>query len=49
MLYEASVYRIKEGKIAEQWCFPDDGGLKDNTAPNSGIFNRAKRYGSLGN
>jgi predicted ester cyclase len=29
MIAETSIYRIKEGKIAEQWCFPDDLGLKN--------------------
>ena len=28
-IYETSIYRLKEGKIAEQWCFPDDVGLKN--------------------
>ncbi|PKG43881.1 ester cyclase [Psychroflexus sp. MES1-P1E] len=23
-IYEVSIYRISDGKIAEQWCFPDD-------------------------
>ena len=27
-IYETSIYRLKEGKIAEQWCFQDDAGLK---------------------
>ncbi len=27
-IYEVSIYRIKDGKIAEQWCFPDDISLK---------------------
>lgn len=26
---ETSIYRIKDGKLAEQWCFPDDLGLKN--------------------
>ena len=27
-IYEVSIYRIKNGKIAEQWCFPDDPSIK---------------------
>jgi len=27
-IYEVSIYRIKDGKIAEQWCFPDDPSIK---------------------
>lgn len=26
---EVSIFRIKDGKLAEQWCFPDDAGLKN--------------------
>lgn len=26
---ETSIYRIAHGKLAEQWCFPDDLGLKN--------------------
>jgi predicted ester cyclase len=29
MIAETSIYRIKDGKLAEQWCFPDDLGLKN--------------------
>lgn len=29
MIAETSIYRIKDGKLAEQWCFPDDVGLKN--------------------
>ncbi|MFT6166333.1 MAG: steroid delta-isomerase-like uncharacterized protein [Vicingaceae bacterium] len=27
-IYEVSIYRINNGKIAEQWCFPDDPSIK---------------------
>ena len=27
-IYEVSIYRISNGKIAEQWCFPDDPSIK---------------------
>jgi len=27
-IYEVSIYRIHNGKIAEQWCFPDDPSIK---------------------
>ncbi len=27
-IYEVSIYRISNGKIAEQWCFPDDPAIK---------------------
>ncbi len=27
-IYEVSIYRISNGKIAEQWCFPDDQSIK---------------------
>lgn len=27
-IYEVSIYRIHDGKIAEQWCFPDDPSIK---------------------
>lgn len=27
-IYEVSIYRINNGKIAEQWCFPDDPAIK---------------------
>jgi predicted ester cyclase len=27
-IYEISIYRISNGKIAEQWCFPDDPSIK---------------------
>lgn len=27
-IYEVSIYRIRDGKIAEQWCFPDDLSIK---------------------
>jgi predicted ester cyclase len=27
-IYEVSIYRIHNGKIAEQWCFPDDQSIK---------------------
>jgi steroid delta-isomerase-like uncharacterized protein len=27
-IYEVSIYRIDDGKIAEQWCFPDDPSIK---------------------
>jgi len=27
-IYEVSIYRIQDGKIAEQWCFPDDPSIK---------------------
>lgn len=27
-IYEDSIYRISNGKIAEQWCFPDDPAIK---------------------
>jgi predicted ester cyclase len=27
-IYEVSIYRISNGKIAEQWCFPDDSYIK---------------------
>lgn len=27
-IYEVSIYRVENGKIAEQWCFPDDVALK---------------------
>lgn len=27
-IYEVSIYRITNGKIAEQWCFPDDPSIK---------------------
>ncbi|MEB2783028.1 ester cyclase [Algoriphagus persicinus] len=27
-IYEVSIYRISNGKIAEQWCFPDDSSIK---------------------
>lgn len=26
---EVSIFRIQDGKLAEQWCFPDDLGLKN--------------------
>jgi steroid delta-isomerase-like uncharacterized protein len=29
MISEVSIFRIKDGKLAEQWCFPDDLGLKN--------------------
>lgn len=29
MISEVSIFRIKDGKLAEQWCFPDDMGLKN--------------------
>jgi predicted ester cyclase len=27
-IYEVSIYRMSNGKIAEQWCFPDDPSIK---------------------
>ncbi len=27
-IYEVSIYRVSNGKIAEQWCFPDDPSIK---------------------
>lgn len=27
-IFEVSIYRINNGKIAEQWCFPDDLSIK---------------------
>jgi predicted ester cyclase len=27
-IYEVSIYRINNGKITEQWCFPDDLSIK---------------------
>ncbi len=27
-IFEVSIYRISNGKIAEQWCFPDDPSIK---------------------
>lgn len=27
-IYEVSIYRISNGKIGEQWCFPDDPAIK---------------------
>ena len=29
MISEISIFRIEDGKLAEQWCFPDDLGLKN--------------------
>ena len=29
MIAEVSIFRIKDGKLVEQWCFPDDLGLKN--------------------
>ena len=34
MIVETSIYRIKDGKLAEQWCFPDDLGLKNKLLKN---------------
>ena len=28
MIAEISIYRIKDGKLAEQWCLMDDSALK---------------------
>ncbi|MCK5703868.1 MAG: ester cyclase [Cyclobacteriaceae bacterium] len=28
-IYEVSIYRLSEGRLAEQWCFPDDVSLKN--------------------